>query len=342
MKSPIEFKTETIKIDAVETKCGIYISLHHDENNSHYKFNMSGGIGNLFFDGVHPKITFNESWFVIDKIPSVVEQEIQPPDTNKRFVLLEPSLANDKIPLEIKKEDAVEMGSDEYYWKPELVHLKSLYREVSDEQPNIKIPVNIEIVLSIKLDEIKEINGFSYPTIRDNSWVSTGYSSITENDVEHQLLDKILFPSIALCSRPCKLTSRQSYGIVRKHVLLNIDPRYAKVTSDYDFCFTVTKTIALSEKQAYTYDANTFTKSKKPKMVSAFRTERAEKVFEMTHSEAKYQGYTPIIGFEGNDYEDLKNNIDTYLKELMEKINEPLVDCPHCKGAGVLKISEVK
>ena len=39
------------------------------------------------------------------------------------------------------------------------------------------------------------------------------------------------------------------------------------------------------------------------------------------------------------DYRDLSNyffNIQAYLDNLMEHINKPLKDCPHCEGKGVI------
>jgi hypothetical protein len=47
-------------------------------------------------------------------------------------------------------------------------------------------------------------------------------------------------------------------------------------------------------------------------------------------------GYTIVTPFKGNSLQDLKNNIDTYLTSLITEINKPLVDCPHCKGLGVI------
>jgi hypothetical protein len=56
----------------------------------------------------------------------------------------------------------------------------------------------------------------------------------------------------------------------------------------------------------------------------------------MTHSGSNYAGYTIVDGFTGNNHKDLKLQIDTYLKELMEFINEPTRECEHCKGAGFI------
>jgi len=43
-----------------------------------------------------------------------------------------------------------------------------------------------------------------------------------------------------------------------------------------------------------------------------------------------------IQGFVGKNHKDLKEKIDFYCQNLMEFINTPIEDCPHCKGAGVI------
>ena len=43
-----------------------------------------------------------------------------------------------------------------------------------------------------------------------------------------------------------------------------------------------------------------------------------------------------IKGFTGENQDDLKQKIDAYCEDLIKFINEPIVDCPHCKGRGVV------
>lgn len=59
------------------------------------------------------------------------------------------------------------------------------------------------------------------------------------------------------------------------------------------------------------------------------------KVYEIAPKE--YQSYPVIEPFNGNGEDDLKQNIQTYLNEIMIKINEPLIECEHCKGLGVTR-----
>ena len=132
-------------------------------------------------------------------------------------------------------------------------------------------------------------------------------------------------------NRPCKINTEDLYKIVREFVKTNINPKYARITSDYDFCFTVKKLIPLSETKAYQADIS---RTKKQRWVTKYVNEREVTVFEMAPK--AYQHYTVIQPIEGNNYQDLEKNIDDYLTKLITYINEPLVDCPHCKGRGVI------
>ncbi len=60
----------------------------------------------------------------------------------------------------------------------------------------------------------------------------------------------------------------------------------------------------------------------------------------MTYSPEGYKGYTPIKSFEGKNEIDLKTQINSYLKELMDVINEPLRECPTCQGTGIVPAPE--
>ena len=57
-------------------------------------------------------------------------------------------------------------------------------------------------------------------------------------------------------------------------------------------------------------------------------------IFEMTHTGKNYSGYTPIQPITANSQQELKDKIDNYLEELMAYINEPLIECEHCRGLG--------
>ena len=56
----------------------------------------------------------------------------------------------------------------------------------------------------------------------------------------------------------------------------------------------------------------------------------------MTYSPKNYDRYTPIPGIEGKDEYELKEKLDKLCSNTIAMINEPLVDCPHCEGYGVI------
>lgn len=150
------------------------------------------------------------------------------------------------------------------------------------------------------------------------------------NGIRHSLLDEIRVHPDLLQDTPCELTREESYRIIREYVKKNIDLRFAAIFSDYEFCFSVEKVIPLSEKESFQINVG----KKKPKFETRFRDIRKLKCFSIAPKE--YQDYPLVEPFIGNSYDDLRKNIQVFLDDLMRKINEPLIDCPHCKGLGVI------
>lgn len=331
---------EILKISAIKTNDdGYYVTKQGQEG--YYSYNSGSGLTNLFFDGVIPNPSLHPNWLKVAKLPKKITKTVRQQNINHRFELIDPSFANEKVPLSIKKEEAGAMGDGddtsryEFYWNEKYAHLKSLYRAVSDPQPDKIEEVPFEVTIILEIDQIKEYAGFSYP-VQKTSWAHEGFTQLTNKEARHNLIDTIVFPGLVLSGRESKLTSEQSYKIIRKHVQDNIDPKWAVITSDYNFCFTVQKKIPLCKPIPYQKDISRYG-ARKPKFVTDYRNSRSIKVFEMGHSGegAPYKGYEAIKGFEGANIEELKMNIDEFLKDLMEKINAPLKDCPHCNGLGV-------
>jgi hypothetical protein len=323
---------ETIKqLEVIQTKKnGVFVK--ERSSREYYEVNLSM----FLFDGKSPKPSFNKHWFVLEKVPSLMQQYVKQKDINHRYELIDTSMRSEKIPLVFKRDDVAEYDHDEYCWrfKSEYQYLRSLYALKSDPQPDKLEDVPFEIIANITLDEVQEHKGFEFPVYKTN-YKSEGETKITQNDVTYQLLDRLVFPDIVLPERPCKLTSKQTFDIIRKHVNENIITKYAKITSDYAFCFGVSKVVPLHEPLVYTVDKNAGTK-RKPKFEKRYQNARDIPIFEMTHAEEKYRGYTCIEPFIGDNQEDLEKNIKTYLDKLMDFINDPLEDCPHCKGKGVI------
>jgi hypothetical protein len=126
-----------------------------------------------------------------------------------------------------------------------------------------------------------------------------------------------------------KISSKNMYDLVRDYIKLNIDPKYATITSDCDFCFGVKKTLKLFDPIKYVTLSN---------LKTSYKQELNVVCFEMTHDREKYKGYTIIDGLTADSERELLEKIDNYLEEIMAVINSPLELCQHCKGTGVKKV----
>ncbi len=319
-----------LEIKAIKTEIGYFVQ----RNNPGYRTNSE--LEQYLFDGEAPEKTFALNWVKISQEPKQITRNRSPRSVYSDFILKDPSLESEQIPasLPYKGESFGETYSDSPY-----KNLASLYESTwkSVEQEPEVIDFKFEVCLEI--DELKEYSEFSYPARLKVNY-DTKLGEITANSLKHDLIDTILYPGIVLPRCTSRLTSEQTYQIIREHIRRNIDPKYAKITSDYDFCFEVKKSIRLCETVPYQVDVSSF-KAKKPKYETRYRTHREVKSFEMTwdtaHHGRPYDRYTPVVPFEGKNIEDLKEKIDSFLKSLMEKINAPIIDCPHCTGKGVIE-----
>ena len=319
-----------MKIVAIKTNKGFYVS----------EATRSGtrSLARYLFDGQPPSPSFHRDWVVIPSIPSTVEKKVLQPATNHRYELRDPTLASDRIPAVIDKEGLRQVDGA-WVLRDEYREIAPLYKHVWDTQPDTWEPVEFTFEIILEVEEIKQPGEFSYSAI-----TKSGEEEITQDDIEHQLLDRILFPEIILHTRPCRLSSRQAYNIVRQYVRQHINLDVAVITADYDFCFAVKKRIALQrpftrKKEILNARGKRY---KKPRYREVYVKERLAQVLEMTYSPLNYRGYTPIREFVGENQDDLKRQIDEYCAELIEIINTPLQDCPLCNGMGVIEARTVK
>jgi hypothetical protein len=300
-----------ITIKAIQIEDGFFAT----DSLTPSRYNNGTSLSSLRINGESPEKTFDKSWVYLFSKPLCVERFVPGQLVNKRYELKDPEMASDHIPLVLPKDEVIECCDYECEWKEEYAHLQSLYEFKEDKEKDSwdEVPFSFEVVM--QADTSSGGTPFSYP-IQRGQWKADGFVTCTEQDVINQGIDRILWPPVLLKDKPSKLSSDNTYKIIRKHVQDNINPRVAVITSDYDFCFTVKKKINREK--------------------SPYRRDRNVEVFEMTNASKKYRGYTVIQGFEGKSHKDLKDNIDTFLDDLMNKINEPLVECPHCSGVGVV------
>lgn len=326
---------DKLKIIGVKTDKGYYLAGKHDNDRLY-------DIHKYLINGKQPEKTFHSTWAFLSEEPILVAQTIKQPNINHRYELISdsPWIGKTALPKMMPKDEVMEKNDyDGCVWKEEFRHLQSLYKLESDPQPDKIEPVEFEYQTILEIAEINIAKDFKYA-------VGEKFA-IRADAIKHQLIDQIIFPDIVLPMKPSKLSSKATYEIIREHIKRNIDPRYAKITSDYNFCFEVAKTISLASPIEGKTEIKTASgrSYRNPQYRHYTITSRPiSKIFEMTHDEDKYRGYTVIEGFSGENHQDLKNKIDKYLDDLMARINEPLVDCPHCDGMGVIsrKIQEVQ
>lgn len=309
-----------LDILCVKTDKGCFIS---DGSGNYYKENLKV----LFFNGKNPTDTYCPDWYYIEEYPTSIQREKSGDIINARFELKDESFESEKIPKVIPYEDRDNYSRD---------LLDSLYSYEYDKAPPYKEEVKCNIQIICEVDNFNFPPLFEYRAIDRSSWSDRQYT-IKNANVKHQLLDKMIFPAVLLHERPCKLSSKQMYDITRQYILDHIDGAVATVSSNYNFCFEVRKRIPLIVPETITYQ-NIFAKTKKErnKIHTRIKEYTEKTIFEMTHEQEKYKGYTVIPEMCANSETELKEKVDTWLEGLINIINKPLVQCPHCHGSGYL------
>lgn len=321
---------KTLTIMCIKTNKGCFISDCTATSGYDYDYHRTA-LKDLLFDGKKPLDTYYKNWYYIEQYPTSIQKEMPGETINKRYELKDESLASDKMPKVIPYEE-----EDNYNWDL----MDSLYSYKCDQAPSYlkDIPCDIQIICEI--DNYNFPPKLEYNAVHRVSWSDEKYT-ITNAAVHHQMLDKIIFPAVLLHDRPCKFSSVQMYNITRQYILDHIDNSVAKVTSNYDFCFTVKKLIPLIEPETITYQ-NIFarTKRERNKIHTAIKKFEEKEIFEMTHDQKRYDNYTVIPEMCANSEAELKEKVDAWLEGLMEIINKPLCQCPQCQGSGY--VGEIK
>lgn len=296
------------------------------------------------YNGKELSVTHSKNWFFLEGESEIKTIQVSrtPPRELIGFILSNSSLESDTIPLELsKKRVQAEWDDDNYnYWwnNEDYYPLRSLYKEVYHQPDKYFEDIEFEAECLGELDiepaKYSVDDRYSdpiYPKYEHKGTKGIDLSSIARYDE----LEEMLTPEFLLCTRPCHLTSKQSYMIIRQYVKDNLDSKMAAITSDYNFCFTVEKKIKIKP-----YIKTWESKKKnggsyaRPRMHSKEISHIQKKIFEMTQEEECYKNYTPVPGFRGESLADLAENIKLYLEELIHFINAPVSECEHCNGTG--------
>ena len=277
-------------------------------------------------------------------IPSIdkVERESSPTYVTIGYNLKVVELSSDKIPAYLKQEDVQPYADEDgnTCWT-NYEEIRGLYTVDSVQKEGGLTPVEYQLVClgTLQIDNIESpatmaINVSNPKTIPTEA---KGYD--LPGLVTYSDLEQMLTPEFLLHERPCKLTSKQMYNIVRNWVKTNINPKCAEITSDYDFCFTV-------KRKLYHPPVEIKTEIKKqngrsyatPKFNTRTKAYDSVQIFEMTwagyRGNGGYEGYTCIPVLEGSSLKDISERLKYYLETLMEEINKEVDKCPCCNGYG--------
>lgn len=296
-------------------------------------------------NGIHEiSSTWHSQWHLLKGATEItsIEKLKKGERTNYRWGLKDPDDNELKLPIELTVEEADEKYDNdgyEYYIGSECKYHKYsfLYKRIWDTLPDEWVEVKYEIQNKGKLS-VNEVDNFSDMKVKLSStsiFSEQHHETKLSDIVTYSELESMLTPPLAIHNRPCSLSSHNTYRIIRAYVKDNIDNKYAKIDSDYDFCFGVSKVIPVKPYVRKTEIFKSNGKSyAKPRFNKKTISTKQQKIFEMTHAQNKHRGYTVIDGFVGDNLKDLQTQIKVYLDELMERINEPLIECPHCDGYG--------
>ena len=317
---------QVIKAKMIDTGNGCFIS----------QSNKNSMLKNLYFDGKQPEESYKEGWFYIPKRPTKIQKKLSPNTTNHRWELNSSEMKGkllDCVPGNYSGKDY-----DLYFDDDGDFKLESFYDYKYDLSPETFEDVEVEWDMVMEVEDFKEP-----PCICFNGIKRIGYDEIVyqvkNKNVYHYALDEMLIPPVLIHNRPCYFTSKQIYDITRQYVKEHIDLRVAKISSDYDFCFEVQKLIPLHQPKQISYQ-NLFAKTKKERQkihTSTVKYRDDTTVLEMTSEEERHKGYTPIPKMCANNEEELQQKMQKWLDYVISEINKPLIECPHCKGLGIVE-----
>lgn len=317
----------------VKTNKGCFISDCFATGGYDYDYHRTSII-ELLFNGKKATETYYKNWYYVEDYPSFIQKLKTGNVTNKRYELKNTSLVSEKLPIVIPYNEKENYDSDV---------IDSLYSFKYDNEPDYLEEIQYDIQVICEIDNYNFPPKMDYRGVHRCNYLDCQYS-ITNANVHHQMLDKMIFPEVLLHERPCKFTSKQMYDITRQYIIEHIDNSIAKITSNYDFCFEVRKIIPLIEPETITYQ-NIFarTKRERNKIHTSVKKYEEKTIFAMTNEQERYKSYVVIPELCASSETELKEKVDMWLEELIELINKPLCQCPQCKGSGYIDtISEIK
>lgn len=324
--------TPAINIEYYKSNIGVFINesyaLHY------YKIN-----GKLMSEGVSRK-GFRQ--FEFDDIVSV-QRVTQPTHVTKGYKLRVPELATNKIPeyIPLSELDITYDEDGDMVWS-KYTDIQSLYVADQERVEGTLEDVDFSLILlgNLIIENVESPVSMKV-SLTGNSNMKQSSEVDLASIAEYSQIERMLTPDFQMHERPCMLSSATMYKIVRNWVKTNINPKVAEITSDYDFCFTVKKKIAIKPSTTRTEQKKQNGRSyATPRFTTNQVTYKSQPIFEMTWAGYRgtggYAGYTCIPAMKADNLKDLAEGLKHYLTCLMEEINKEVVECEHCKGVGAI------
>lgn len=337
---------EQMKLDYYKSDKGIYVARSIIDYLNRRDLIRTSGLFKI--NNKLPQKTHHASWVFIEGETELktVSFETKGETYNYHWTMKEntPDVVAKLIPKTLTTDEASEYYDDDewqYYMSEECMYFeyRSFYERVWDTKPDYFKDQEIEVTFlgDISSKEMDLPSKTKY-SVYKTKWKHEGTKEIDLSGIaSYSELSQMLTSDLLIHNQACSLTSVQTYNIIRTYVNNNIDPKWATVTSDYDFCFTVKKKIAVKPIMISKEQTKSNGKSyAKPRFTTNKVTHKLEQVFEMTHAERRYKGYTSISGFKGDSLQELADTVEQYLEELITYINKPLSECSACEGTGHL------
>jgi hypothetical protein len=335
---------------AYKTNLGMYIA----ESGSYgYTSAFTSAVGSLDRWKVNGKLlsdiaqpTHFTKWVFLQGVDEIMSiEDLKRGNTvTTGFTLKIPTLANEEIPLNLSIEQV------EQYWNNDLEdwawknynEYRALYKPVTETLPDSWEPIefSVNVIQHLQIDKVENPIEMKVGVMDTGGWTSKSNIYELSSIVRYSDIEKMLTPEFLLHERPCSLSSEQVYKIVRDYVRTHIDGKYARITSDYDFCFDVCRKIGI---KPFTKRVSVRkTPRSQPKYVNQSVEHKEVKLFEMTYSPKNYSGYTPIQGWQANNLKEMAEQVRSYLTELMDEINRPVQECSACGGTGCVDAGKIE
>lgn len=293
-----------------------------------------------------PESTFVDYWFFYkgEKEIKTLEVKGKSEQVNFRWELNDKKTPPKKIklPKVLTPKEVGEWYDDDdyaYYWDEdsEFYGFQQFYKRVHDTtNPDWEeIDFNTKKLGDIEFEDIKlPYSNYNVEYTKDNTVQKIDLKRIAS----FEMLDQMVTDPLFLHKRPCKLSVKQSYEIVRQYVKSNIDRKYARVSSDYDFSFTVKKIYQIKPYTRQWEEKKANGKSyARPRIRHKTIQEKEEVIYNIS-TDGRHGAIMEC--FYGDSLKDLTENVKLYLEELLFYINQPLKECEHCGGTGVIFESE--